>query len=116
MMGFNKIDLPYYFFPDLQPWLMEFNFNFDGFQKNSSINAPIIATHIIVLIIIVMFFPNTIEIIRNYIDDKDHLNIINKKSFIIWKPNFLWGIIIAIMFFFSILNITTPSEFLYFDF
>ena len=116
MMGFNKINLPQHFFPHLQPLLMEFNFNFDGLQKNSFIHGPIITTHIIVLIIIVMFFPNTIEIMRNYIDDKDHLNIVNKKSFINWKPNFLWGIIIAIMFFFSILSITTPSEFLYFDF
>ena len=116
MIGFNKIDLPNNFFPNLQHWLMEWNFNFNGFQKNSFISAPIIATQIIILIIIVMFFPNTIEIMRNYIEDKDHLRVTNKKSFISWKPNFFWGILIGIMFFFSLLNITTPSEFLYFDF
>lgn len=116
MIGFNKISLPVYFFSNLQSFLMEFNFIFDGLQKNSFISTPIITVHLIILIIIVMFFPNSIEIMRNYIDDKDHLSIINKKSIISWKPNFIWGIIIGIMFFLSLLNITAPSEFLYFDF
>lgn len=116
MLGMNQFGLPYNFLTDLQPWLSQFNFNFDGLQKNHFIKSKIIITIILALMILVMFLPNTIQLMRNYINHEEHLDTIEKNTKIIWKPNILWGMIIGMMFFLSLLNLTSPNEFLYFDF
>ena len=116
MLGMNQFGLPYNFLTDLQPWLSQFNFNFDGLQKNHFIKSKIIIPIILALMILVMFLPNTIQLMRNYINHEEHLDTIEKNTKIIWEPNILWGIIIGMMFFLSLLNLTSPNEFLYFDF
>ncbi len=70
-----------------------------------------------IMLMIVWFAPNTIDLHRN---NKPALNIGsligNKNSLIQWRPNILYAAVIAILFVISIISIPDGGEFLYFNF
>jgi hypothetical protein len=56
------------------------------------------------------------QLMRNYLDNKEYLGLIDMKSKITWKPNLFWGILLGGMLLLSLLSITEPNPFLYFEF
>lgn len=116
MFGINKISLPNYFLSNYQDILLRYNFVFDGLSKNTFVHSRTILTQLFLLLIISMYLPNSFQIMKNYLEDNDQIRILNESSLIKWKPNVLWCLLISMMFFLSLLSITSPSEFLYFDF
>ncbi|MEZ5480833.1 MAG: MBOAT family protein [Porticoccaceae bacterium] len=68
-------------------------------------------------LIIVWFAPSTSEIFRNYqpvINSDSVLEAANNR--IIWSPSYKASIIISVLFIAAVLNLSTLSEFLYFQF
>jgi len=69
-----------------------------------------------VMLPIVLFAPNTIEILRN---DKIALNVdqfIKSEKGVSWRPSMAYGVVVVVLLSASILSIPEGGEFLYFNF
>ena len=74
---------------------------------------------IVLLVIIVLFLPNTQQIMRNYNPAfETYRGEISplRYRFLEWKPRRALAILLAFLFFVSLLCLARPSEFLYFQF
>lgn len=73
---------------------------------------------LIVLLIVVWFMPNTQQIFSKFkvalTDQKPRSDWL--MPWLRWEPNKYWAVIIAILSIVSVLSLTRPSEFLYFQF
>ncbi|MEH6632297.1 MAG: MBOAT family O-acyltransferase [Halopseudomonas aestusnigri] len=77
-------------------------------------DAPTYATKLIVLYLWVIFLPNPYELFKLY--HQKRLHSTGFKFNILFKPNAGWAFLLAVIFYVSISNIGSYSEFLYFRF
>ena len=125
MLGTNGISLPLSMADNLGNtalWLTKHGIiQFDGMFRNNIFGHSLLIglIWIIVLFVITLLMPNTQQIMRHHNSAFEMwTGKIPKPQFkwMKWNPTIYWGIIVAIMFVVAIINMTKPSEFLYFQF
>jgi len=123
MFGFNGMALPVSantYLGEFSSTLTYYGFTFGGMFHNEVFgDADKGFALIIVMIGIVWFAPNTIEIMKN---EKPALNADNflgesKSTVFLWKPTWLWSILLIVLTYISLTSmLDSVSEFLYFQF
>jgi len=71
------------------------------------------------LIILCLVLPNTAELTRRYhssLPSAGYPATFAASRYIRWRPSTLWALYIAILFMIAVVNLTKPTEFLYFQF
>lgn len=131
MFGFNGLSLPSYLINtenNLTSWLIQHGVKIYGtFDHNIIVSATDIGRQqelillLVVMFIIVCFFPNTQELLKFYKPalSSDEFNFKSKWQFnFTWEFNILWGLILGLMWSLILLNSfnAAPSQFLYFQF
>ena len=125
MLGAKGISLPSSMavsMADTLGFLVKYNLIvFDGmFHNNIFGHSPLIGIiYIIILFIITQMLPNTQQIMRSYNPAFEMWTgkiLKPRYRWMEWKPSIHWCIFVAIMFVLSIMNLTSRSEFLYFQF
>ncbi len=83
-----------------------------------SFGSPLGFIFILILLLVVWFLPNTIEIMKNEVKYNNFSHNHNKRLFRLftWKPNINWAILLSITAALSIMSLNSVSEFLYFQF
>lgn len=116
MAGLNGVVIPDVYAPylgSLGPWLVQFGVRFEtvvlfqGFQQ---------LLWIAVLLLIVMFCPNTLNWAGyNPIQDAD-LRRANRNTLLSWRPTFAWSIALAGLSLLSLMLMSDAGDFLYYQF
>lgn len=98
--------------------LVDYGLKFDGFFFNELAYWPDGVVIISLALLVALFFPNTQQIMKNYNPavgcNEEKTN--ESEGFLLWKPTIVHLIIVASVFIYSILSMSTVSEFLYFNF
>jgi len=68
------------------------------------------------LLAIIFLWPNTQQLVRNFLDTKYYRVEAGLLHQVTWKPNLAWAIIIGLIFISTIMVLDRPTEFLYFQF
>jgi alginate O-acetyltransferase complex protein AlgI len=119
MLGMNGISLPGVFKPIIEPIRAIFpdiSVVAEGFNSFGSAYG---LAALFILLIVVLFSPNTMEWMQLYkpalgfehFEDKDA-----KMGWLMWKPNIVWAILVGFIAVYALLQMSNPSEFLYFAF
>jgi alginate O-acetyltransferase complex protein AlgI len=120
MFGINGISIP----DELQtkaPWLEKTGVKFDGMFHNATGDWVVGITWIAILLYVIWFLPNTMELMRRYLYPREGLLLHKTKQrhkAVVWRPSVYWAIVISIGSALSILLIAfgAPSDFLYYQF
>jgi len=124
MFGLNGISLQKSLigkFGIAEEWLIEYGLVFNGVFSNEipGINQVTGLAWIIFLFVIVVFFPNTQQLMGRYhniinFDKKNSFFV--ERSWIEWRPTKFWMLFTVSIFIISIIFLVRISEFLYFQF
>ena len=123
MFGGNGVSLP----TSLEPILISLSeplsiveINYDGMFKNDVFGSPKHGIFMLfVMLLIVWFAPNTYDLLKNekpVLGLEDYL--LENKSFrlAIWKYNAAFAFVLALITVACVISMSSPSEFLYFQF
>ena len=119
MFGLNGIMLP----PSweaklgaLSPWLLAHNVQFIRIFEQVGAVKVVDILWFLFLSYCVFFLPNTQQLMRHYRPVYEKSISYASVSKLYWRPTIGWSIIMAMLFFYSVLGLSRISEFLYFQF
>lgn len=117
MMGFNGFILPSPHFTmlgDLGPWLGNQGVGFADIFLYPGIKGWAV---LCLTLLSIWCAPNTQELMANYHQHfKDYKRPWTFPSWVLWRPNVLWALALAVLFSATFLHLANPTEFLYFNF
>ncbi len=120
MFGLNGVMLP----PSwqeklgaLSPWLLEHNVRFVRLFEQVGAVKVVDILWFLLLTYCVFFLPNTQQLMRRYrpVYEKS-ISYQAENTQLLWRPTIIWSLIMAGLFFYSVLGLSRISEFLYFQF
>ncbi|MGH8221988.1 MAG: MBOAT family O-acyltransferase [Woeseiaceae bacterium] len=118
MSGLNGIDLPQAFEASLRPLLEAASF--DGLFPNVAVNIPLgwLSAFPLILVsgLVALFGPNVFEMFHDQLTAEMNSRVPYRPTSILWKPNTIWAVLAGLMLAYCLLSLSSPSEFLYFQF